>query len=389
MKSPLQDSNVRKVTEKDIIHIFSEVFHFSKKPVLSGSEFDDCAAIDLNFFVSASAGSEPSADASAHSASLLFSTDTVHRKTDFPPSMSPWQIGWMSAAVNLSDIAAMGGKPVAFLAAIGLPADFSLDDTRELALGIHDCVSLFGAEVIGGDTEFHDELTITGTVIGVSGNKNIIYRKNAKPGDLLCVTGFAGSAGVALDILLNDPAFQAAGVDINSAPPSFLKNLTEPYPRVFEGLALSKTGAVTSMMDTSDGLAVSVYELAEMSNVGFIIDAEKIPTEEEAFRILSRVCPDSSSAKEVLLQKALYTGGDYELLFTISPNQLKLVEDVFEKLNAAGKSKSGLSFKSGYVSRFSVIGQAIGEKTVYLRTNLENSMQLKPLLKKGYDQFDK
>ncbi|MDV0447895.1 Thiamine-monophosphate kinase [Methanosarcinaceae archaeon Ag5] len=398
MKPSASDSDGRKITEKELIDVFSDVFRFSKKPILSGSEFDDCAAVRFSFFTSVLGSDSDNADL-LRSTSLLFSTDTVHRKSDFPPSMSPWQIGWMSAAVNLSDIAGMGGKPVAFLVSIGLSADFSLNDARELALGINDCVSMFGAEVIGGDTEFHDELTITGTVIGVSENKHVLYRNGAKPGDLLCVTGFAGSAGVALDLLLNDPSFQKAGVSINSVSPAFLKNLTEPYPRVFEGRALSKTGAVTSMMDTSDGLAASVHELSERSCVGFVVDAEKVPTEGEAFQILSQVCPTADSAKQALFEKALYTGGDYELLFTVSPDKLKAVEAAFEQLNQqlnqqlsrqSNQKDGGKAFKSGKSpSRFTVIGEATKDKSVLLKTESKGQIQLISLLKKGYDQFDK
>ncbi|WNY26288.1 thiamine-phosphate kinase [Methanolapillus ohkumae] len=433
-KSPKKTDLSQQVTEEKLIDAFSDVFLMSKKPLLSGSESDDCAAIDLSFFSdSLNSSSSPSSPFSPHSKpampefgnkSLVLSTDSVRQKTDFPPSMTFWQMGWMSAAVNLSDVAAMGANPIAFLAAVGLPPVSSLENAKELAAGIQDCVSLFGAEVIGGDTEFCEEVRVTGTVVGVSDNNQIVYRKNAKPGDLLCVTGYCGSAAVALDVLLESDAPVKKDKSKNNdkrktksklkpkidASPSFLKNLTEPFPRVFEGRLLSKTGALTSMMDTSDGLAVSVHELAKMSGVGFIVDANKIPMEEEAFHVLFQLLSKSTSSpakiQKELLEKALYIGGDYELLFTVSPDKLHLVEEAFDKFNADFGSDfsfdsgfgSGSQFQSQSQSRlgqnfgksgrfpclFSVIGKAVAGNEILLKTNENGKEQQIPLLKRGY-----
>lgn len=368
-------------TEKDFIRVFSRVFRLQSKPLLSGSEFDDCAAIKLNSF---------SQNLSAES--LTFSTDTVRESTDFPAGMTLWQRGWMAAAVNLSDLAAMGSKPVAFLFSAGLPRGFTLKDAEELAHGIQDCVSFFGAEVIGGDTEFNEELTITGTVIGLSENKTLVFRKNAKSGDLLCVTGFTGSAGVALSVLL--------GKIREPASESFLNNLIEPFPRIFEGMMLAKSGVVNSMIDTSDGLASSVYELSVLSGVFFEIDESSLPLDDEALSIFSTYLKNdldegqtAAKARSLLIHEALYTGGDYELLFTIPPDKLSVVEDLFQKLNenAAMRFESLSSIgKSGRSPcRFTVIGKAIAEKeNVILRQTGSGGRRL-PLLKMGYDSFKK
>ncbi|MDY0267210.1 MAG: thiamine-phosphate kinase, partial [Methanimicrococcus sp.] len=172
------DSSAKSVfpTEKDFISVFARIFHFENKSLLSGSEFDDCAVLRLDSFCK---------DLSLES--LTFSTDTVRESSDFPNGMTFWQKGWMAAAVNLSDLAAMGSIPIAFLFSVGFPRETTLKEAEFLAKGIQDCVSFFGAEVIGGDTEYCEELTVTGTVVGLSNNKELILRKNAKPGDLLCV----------------------------------------------------------------------------------------------------------------------------------------------------------------------------------------------------------
>ena len=406
-------------SEKDFIRVFSRVFQMHKKPILSGSEMDDCAAVRLDSFCR---------DLSAES--LTFSTDMVRESSDFPTTMTPWQKGWMAAAVNLSDLAAMGSKPVAFLFSAGLPAGFSLLEAGSLAQGIQDCVSFFGGEVVGGDTEFCEELTISGTVIGISENKHLTLRKNAAPGDLLCVTGTPGSAGVALSLLLNEIK------TTNPVSDSFLKNLTEPFPRIAEGLLLSKSGAVTSMIDTSDGLAYSVYELSSLSGVGFEVNEEELinAADSEALEILEKRISKKgeiqnnigkkknedgekqnedekkqngdgekqndvgylTDAKALLLQNALYTGGDYELLFTVSPEKLKTVEEIFKRYNESSKSsapdfkKIPSRGKSGrYPCRFAVIGKAIAESENVIFRQSDSGTIRRPLLKKGYDSFKK
>ncbi len=374
-------------TEKDFIRVFSRVFRLNDKPILSGSEFDDCAALKLNSF-----------SQDLFSQSLTFSTDTVRESTDFPAGMTLWQKGWMAAAVNFSDLAAMGSKPVAFLFSAGLPRGFTLENAEELAQGIQDCVSFFGAEVIGGDTEYNDELTIAGTVIGISDNKNLILRKNAQPGDLLCVTGFTGSAGVALSVLLTQI--------LSEASETFLKNLTEPFPRIFEGMMLAESGAVNSMIDTSDGLSSSVYELSALSGVFFEIDESSLPLDGEALSVFSTHLKNKqngqneiieeqieANARSLLVHEALYRGGDYELLFTIPPDKLSVVEDLFHKFNenAAMRFESLSSTgKSGrYPCKLTVIGKAIAEKENVIIRQTGSGGQRLPLLKMGYDSFTK
>ncbi|MDY0266528.1 MAG: AIR synthase-related protein, partial [Methanimicrococcus sp.] len=270
-------------------------------------------------------------------------------------------------------------------------------------------------EVIGGDTEYCEELTVTGTVVGLSNNKELILRKNAKPGDLLCVTGNVGSAGVALAVLLNQ--IQA------NASESFLKNLTEPFPRIFEGKMLAESGAVNSMIDTSDGLASSIYELSTLSGVFFEIDEQNLPLDGEALEIISsylknendvdnqeqnkkrtqeqnqeqeqkqnqgRICEKAYAA---LVNEALYTGGDFELLFTISPDKLSLIEDQFSHFNQNFANCFNVlpsSGKSGrFPCKFTVIGKAIAEKENVILRHTGYGQKRQPLLKNGYDSFTK
>ncbi|MHC1595293.1 MAG: thiamine-phosphate kinase [Candidatus Syntropharchaeales archaeon] len=260
---------------------------------------------------------------------LLISSDMLHQKTDFPPQTTPYQMGWSLVAVNLSDIAAMGGKPLFMVNALGLPGDFKIEAFEELLSGINACASRFGVRVIGGDLDSHEEVTLTGTVIGISNEGQIVRRSGARVGDLVCVTGNLGSAGGGLRLLENEKDFDRSN--------PLVKALLEPMPRVEEGLMLSGSGSVTSMTDISDGLSVSLADLARASRVGFKIEEERIPV-----------------YSDELLALAWSAGGDYELLFTVVPEKIDELERIVD---------------------FTVIGSAVEEGA---------GDKLSPL---GYDHF--
>jgi thiamine-monophosphate kinase len=233
----------------------------------------------------------------------------LHRKTDFPQQMSGWQIGWMSVAVNLSDIASKGARPLGILMAMGLPPDTELDFLEDIIKGMDDCAQKFNTHILGGDTDSHDELTMSGTALGSINKKLLVKRNGAKIGDLVCVTGNLGSAGAAIMSL-------EKGISVE---PKILKALFEPAPRINEGIALVGTCAVSSMMDISDGLALSLHDIGKASIVGFKIYEDRLPVLPEVTDLLDG---------DELLQAVVYTGGDFELLFTVPPDKLRIVESV-------------------------------------------------------------
>lgn len=295
----MKETKVSSIGERALISRLSEIFNApegeerKQAEVLIGAGSDDCAVLDLN-------GED----------CLVVTTDMLHRTTDFPAEMSPWQMGWMSAAVNLSDIAAMGAEPTGLLMAIGMPLDTEIAFVEELARGIQACAEFCGTAVIGGDLDTHSELTITGTALGKVKKSELILRKGAKPGDLVCVTGYTGSAGAALKAVQSKKPISE----------TVLKALFEPVPRTREARELAFSGAVTSMMDTSDGLAMSLYDLSGQSKVGFRVRENTLP-------ILPEV-RELASGPEELLEFALYTGGDFELIFTVDPERLKKVQNI-------------------------------------------------------------
>lgn len=213
---------------------------------------------------------------------MVLTTDMLHASTDFLGGMTDWQIGWMSAAVTLSDIAGMGAKPQYLLLAIGL------DRWQQLAgvmQGAQDCCKKNGATIIGGDIDRHCELTIVSTGLGTVETKYLVRRTGVKTDDLICVTGTCGQA----------QAFLEGYTQHKLA-------LFEPQPRVEEGQILGRAG-VSAMMDVSDGIALSLYDLLEANECGFAIESSKIPRPAGIPEL---------QAKEL----ALFGGGDYELIFT-------------------------------------------------------------------------
>jgi thiamine-monophosphate kinase len=201
------------------------------------------------------------------------------------PPATPRQIGWKSLAVNLSDIAAMAGRPVACVASVALPRSSGFELGRELMQGISDCAARFNVALAGGDTNSWDHpLVISITVLGEPTAKGVVRRSGARPGDWLMATGsFGGSiAGKHLDFT----------------------------PRVAEALALHEAADLHAMIDVSDGLAADLWHILEESQVGAVVDAASIPISTAAAQIGGNRSP---------LDHALSDGEDFELLFAVAP----------------------------------------------------------------------
>ncbi|MDR0980680.1 MAG: thiamine-phosphate kinase [Methanocalculaceae archaeon] len=210
---------------------------------------------------------------------LVSTTDMLHKKTDFPLKMTSWQMGWMSVAASLSDIASCGAQPTQVLVAVGLDRPERL---RAIMEGAVTCTKSCGAVVAGGDIDSHAELTIVTTAFGIVEKEYYCTRSGAKVGDLVCITGRPGSAQAALD-----------------GCSGYWENLVMPKPQVFIGQRIARAGA-SAMMDVSDGLAISLHDMGEASGVGFML-RENLP-----------LLPIADAKKYFL-----YGGGDYGLLFTI------------------------------------------------------------------------
>jgi len=240
---------------------------------------------------------------------LVITTDVVNPKTHIPGGSRSEQIGWYVVAVNLSDVAAAGARPLGFVAALSLPPSTEVDFLTGLAKGMENCTREFGIGVLGGDTKEADVMSLAGTAIGRVRKDRILLRKGARPGDAIVVTGELGRAGLAY-AHLDNPATRADGIE----------QLLHPYPRVREGQIFSDSGLVTSCMDISDGLGLSLAQMAAMSGLSYVVEWEKVP----AYKPVELLPLDRQR------EYALYSGGDFELVATVKP---EAVPELAERLN--------------------------------------------------------
>jgi thiamine-monophosphate kinase len=243
----------------------------------------------------------------------LITTDMLVESVHFDlRTSSARQLGYKSIAVNLSDIAAMGGLPKHVVISIALPKDLSVDFVLDLYEGMKEICHEFGVNIVGGDTVSSPRgLVINVTAMGEVEPEKLQRRSGASDGELIVVTGTLGDSGCGLDLLL-----QRGWEDYDFYQPLLTRHLT-PKPQVKAGSLLAFYGT-TSMNDISDGLASEANEIARASKVGMIIYKEKIP-----------LSPEVNAAALKLgkagVHYALYGGEDYQLLFTISPEKFKLL----------------------------------------------------------------
>ena len=251
---------------------------------------------------------------------LVICADTLVAGRHFPMNTDPHAIGWKAVAVNLSDIAAMGATPHSILLALSLP-QIDHDWLKAFSQGLYDCCDQFGVNLIGGDTTQSPHLTLSVTALGWVDIGQAIPRSGAKPGDLICVSGTVGDAAFAL---------QHLGHPLQ-------KRLDYPTPRCQLGAALK--GLAHSMIDVSDGLAQDLGHILKASQVGAKLQLENLPIS-PALHALS---------DEQKWQYALAGGDDYELCFTISPqNYEKLLQkqlDVSISMIGTIQQQHGLTFE--------------------------------------------
>lgn len=246
---------------------------------------------------------------------MLVSTDMLVEGSHFLlEDISPYELGWKSAAVNISDIAAMGGSPIASFLSFALPSSLTDEFVKEFVEGYKDISVKFACPLLGGDTCLSpDRLCINVAVLGQCAKNESRKRSMAMPGDLICVSSYLGDSAAGLDIILNKAR---TGADYE---PSLINAHYRPYPRVELGQKLRSF--VNAMMDISDGLASDLRHIVRASGVNAEIDCDAIPVSDS----LKSYCLANDKDP---LKFALEGGEDYELLFTVSPeNYQKLIDN--------------------------------------------------------------
>ncbi len=230
------------------------------------------------------------------------------------------QIGRRAAAVNLSDIAAMGGKPTFALISLAVPKETETAFLEGVYAGLKAGFHEWDVEIVGGNTARLDErIVIDVHLLGEVAPKKVLMRNGAMPDDLLCVTGALGASAAGLR-LVREPQIEVDPMMREQALNAYLT----PIPRVREGMFLGASGNVTACIDVSDGLLGDSMHLAEESSVKVAIDLDRMPVAPAA-----RSVADSTGADGAL--SALNGGEDFELLFTIRPDTDKDFPDRFEQ----------------------------------------------------------
>jgi thiamine-monophosphate kinase len=206
--------------------------------------------------------------------SLLVTTDLLVEDIHFLlRKISPFDLGKKSLAVNLSDIAAMGGIPTAAFLSIALPANIEVDWIDDFFAGIQSLSRSTATPLLGGDTTRSPQRVIINVaVLGKANPQQIKYRSTAKVGDKICVTGFLGDSGGGLQLLLDDRNEAA-----DSDGQALLRAHCSPLPHLAEGQWLARREAVHAMMDVSDGIDSDLQRIMEASRVGARVFLDKLP----------------------------------------------------------------------------------------------------------------
>ena len=281
----------------------------------------------------------------------VLKTDMLVAKTDVPEGMSLFQAARKALIMNISDFASKGVQPTAALVALGLPANFIQKNIEEIADGLNSGAQEGGAFIVGGDISETSDLIISVSLYGTAQKPLLMLRSGAVAGDVLAVTGFFGKSSSGLRLLLGECLASKTAKTLVDA-------VFMPKARLAEGLALGGCGGVSASMDSSDGLAWTLNEIARLSNVGFELD--KVPVAPEVKRFAELNGLDAA-------ELALYGGEEYELVVTVKPDRWA---DAVAAVEAVG-------------GQLLQIGKATEEKGIFLKCDGKRL----PIEARGWEHF--
>jgi thiamine-monophosphate kinase len=315
---------VSELGEFGLIELLSRILGETKP---SGSQLilgigDDAAAWNENHYIT------------------LATTDTMVQGVHFTLENATWrELGWKILAINLSDIAAMGGLPLYGLVSLALPAETEVRSVTQLYEGMVEIARQFSLEIVGGNISEAPSVVLTASVVG-RGNAPLLTRSAAIPGEMIAVTGYLGSAAAGLDVLTHQ-------LQLNDKSVSFLREVyLRPRPRLAEGQTLLKWG-VRSAIDISDGLFQDLGHLCKMSGVGATVRIDDLP--------IHPIVRDGF--RDSCLDLALSGGEDYELLFTANDESIADIRSEMEcPVTVVGEITGD---KSGHITLLDKKGKAV------------------------------
>jgi thiamine-monophosphate kinase len=278
-----------KLNEKEIVDLF--VSRLIKKSMHKGIR-DDVVIIPFKM------GQEK--------ANLVLKCDMLVESTDVPDLMQPWQIARKSVLASVSDFAAKGVKPYCCLISIGIPKGYTKNDIGSLIRGFQKASKEFKVEVVGGDTNESKELVIDCALIGLTNTNTIPARYGARSGDFIVVSGKFGYTSSALKIILS------RSITTRKFRSKTISSILNPKPNFKFGFSLASF--FSSSMDSSDGLSSSLYELAQQSNVDFLISS--LPTSKDVYNFA--LC-NSYSVEDLVF----FGGEEYETVATVRKSEFR------------------------------------------------------------------
>ena len=250
----------------------------------------------------------------------VITTDLLIEDVDFRrTTISPYLLGHKALAVSLSDIAAMGSRPRWSLISIGVPADvWQTDFVDRFYSGLFELAGRYDVQLIGGDTSRTEaKIVIDSIVLGECAAGHAIKRSGAKPGDQIFVTGSLGAAAAGLRLVERGAHLAEQNIDQEDSQKldHVLLRQLRPEPRVGWGIVLGEERLATAMIDLSDGLSSDLNHLCEASGAGALIESSLLPIDSQVTELCGRRALDP-------LQLALHGGEDFELLFTVRPDDV-------------------------------------------------------------------
>lgn len=295
-----------RIGEREIIKTLTKIYG-SRTAVPLGYD-DDVSAVPL-----------------ARDCWIIVKSDMLVWSTDVPPGMRLWQAGRKAIVSTVSDFAAKGVKPKALMVSLGLPR-LTRPQLLELGNGLRRGAVEYGCKIIGGDTGESKELVIDCLGVGQAAPNKLVTRGGARAGDLVAVTGKFGNSAAGLRMILSKRMLHSHEGEVLE------QAVFMPEARLTEGLALARTGSVTSSIDSSDGLAWSLHELARNSKVSIRLDRVPVASEAAYFAVQARISP---------IPLALYGGEEYELVFTFKGHDVSRVKRAVPSALVVGRVERG------------------------------------------------
>lgn len=244
----------------------------------------------------------------------MATVDNLVEGVHFTRDIIDWpSLGWKALAVNISDIAAMGGTPRYGLISLSLPYDTVVSDIEDFYHGMLELAGSTGVSLVGGNITSAPQFSVSVTIIGAATDGKMMGRDGACPGDLVAVTGNVGTAAAGLDLLKS-----GRQVDSDTAEPLF-KTWRRPLPRLAEGKVLLQSG-VSTAIDVSDGIVKDLGHICERSDVGARLCLADLPVSDDVRVVFG----------EKALSLSLGGGEDYELLFCAGVELMAAVKGSLE-----------------------------------------------------------